>query len=331
MCKAVWIGVDLGKSAFVVALCPEGTRSDAWASLETKEFPNRAEGLDAFAAWVAEHAPAGIRGMCVESTGRLSWTFIEALDGRLGGVSMLNPARSHDFAKSLGLRSKTDRIDACVLALYGQAMTPRPTEIPSSFQRQLRELSRHYDITLSEKNACENRLREPIASPFVLASLNERVQCAKDTLAAIEKEIDGLIATDEQLGKDYVRMQTIPGVGPKTARALIAQFGNLRAYKRNELVALVGVYPRSHQSGTSVYKKGKLARGGGARQRAVLYMAALCAMRRCPHMNRYAQRLRERGFTAMVILGAIMRKLLLLIRTLIVSGNDYDPNYAHAV
>jgi transposase len=261
----------------------------------------------------------------------LSWTFIEALDGRLGGVAMLNPARPHAFAKSLGLRSKTDRIDACVLALYGQAMTPRPTAIPTLFQRQLRELSRLYDLTLNEKNACENRLREPIASPFVLASLHDNVQRAKESIARIEKEIDGLLAIDGQLEEDSIRMQTIPGVGPKTARALLAQFGDLRTYKRNELVALVGVYPRSHQSGTSVYKKGKLARGGGARQRGALYMAALCAMHHCPHMKRYAQRLRERGFTAMVILGAIMRKLLLLIRTLIVSGNNYDPNYALAL
>lgn len=126
-------------------------------------------------------------------------------------------------------------------------------------------------------------------------------------------------------------MATIPGVGAKTTRVLLAHFGDLREYSRNELVCLAGLYPKQFQSGTSVRKKPKLAKGGGARIRAALYMAALTARRFCPHLKIFAQRLAEKGLSNMAILGAVMRKLLLLVRALVVSGKDYQADYGKGV
>ncbi len=331
MCKSVWLGVDLGQQSFSAALATPQTRAADWTSMPVCEFPNDSEGIDAFVAWVHTQEVEEILGVCVEATGRLSWTWVECLNGRLAPVSIVNPARSCAFAKSLGLRSKTDRIDACVLALFGMATSPAPKAIPDSLQRQLRELAHLYRRSLRDKIAYENQLREPLASPFVQQCLRNKLGSVEQELTSIQTEMDRLLASNAQLDADFKRMQTIPGVGPKTARLLLALFGDLRTYSRNELVALAGVYPRVYQSGTSVHRKPKLAKGGGAHARAVLFMPALNAKRFCPPLRCYADRLREKGLAPMAILGAVMRKLLLLIRAVVVSETDYICDYATAV
>lgn len=331
MCKRVWIGVDLGKSSFSAALAVVGTCPADWASLPVCEFAHDSPGIKAFVQWVQSHAIDEILGVCVEATGRLSWVFVEGLKEQLGPVSIVNPARPHAYAKSIGLRTKTDRVDACVLALYGLATTPVPKALPDSRQRQLRELAHLYERNLRDKIACQNQLREPFESLFAQQRLRDHLQRLKKELAAIQGEMDRIIALDPQLKNDATRMQTIPGVGPKTARLVIARFGNLRTYTRNELVALAGLYPRRHDSGTSVHHRPRLAKAGESRIRANLYMGAITARRNCVPLRQYADQLRDRGLTTMAILGAIMRKLLMLIRAVVVTETDYDPNYHHTV
>jgi transposase len=123
-------------------------------------------------------------------------------------------------------------------------------------------------------------------------------------------------------------MQTIPGVGAKTVRVLLAEFGDLSQYKRRELVALAGLFPVEHTSGTSVHKQARLAKGGRGQVRRYLYLCALSAIRYNPPLRAFAQRLRDNGKCGMQAVVAVMRKLLLVIRALIVSGQDFDPSFA---
>ncbi len=330
MCKTIWVGVDLAKASFHAALAPVDARPDEWAKLQHRSFEHSAQGVSALCAWVAQlgHAREQLAGVCVEATGSLAWRFVELLEERLGPVSIVNPAYPHQFAKSLGLREKTDRSDACVLALFGVATRPLPRAMPSLRARQLRELAGLYADRRKELTAVDNKLGEPITSDFVRKNLKARQRRLQKELDAIEKETDTLTAQDPQAAQDIQRMQTIPGVGPKTARALVAHLGDLRQYSRAQLTAKAGLYPRKHQSGTSVHKRPRLAKGGGAPIRTALYMAALSARRRCPHLQAFADTLKQNGLANMQILGAVMRKLLLLIRTLVIHELDYDPNYA---
>jgi len=244
----------------------------------------------------------------------------------------VNPARPVAFARSLGLRDKTDRIDACVLALYGVAIRPAPKPLPTTQQRQLRALSALYERGKKDVTASKNQLRETIQSPVVRRCLRVRLRALEKEMALVAIEMDRLIDDDDTLKKDARRMSTIPGIAEKTRRVLLAHFGNLREYSRNELVSLAGLYPKRFQSGTSVHRKPKLAKGGGARIRAALYMAALTARKHCPQLKRFADRLKKNGLTNMAILGAVMRKLLLLARALVVSGQDYQADYGqHAI
>jgi len=329
MCNRVWVGVDLAKASFHAALAPVDTRPDQWARLPHAAFDHTAQGVRALCAWVARqgYAREDIAGVCVEATGSLAWRFVELLEDRLGPVSIVNPAYPHQFAKSVGLRDKTDRTDACVLSLYGGAMRPAPRPLPDERARKLRELADLYADTRRDLTATDNKLGERIVSDFVRKRLKARSRRLTKELEAIEKEMDAITAEDPQAAQDAKRMQTIPGVGPKTARLLLAYLGNLRDYTRAELTARAGLYPRKHQSGSSVNRKPRLAKGGGGAVRAALYMAALNARRFCPHLKAFADRLKLQGLAPMAILGAVMRKLLLLIRRLVISSTHYQPQF----
>jgi transposase len=330
MCKQIWVGVDLAKHSFHAALAPVDAHPSQWARLPNRSFGNSPKGVTALCAWVAEsgYGREQIAGVCVEATGRLSWTFAETLEERLGPVSIVNPAHPVQFARSVGLREKTDRTDACVLALFGIALRPVPRPLPTKRQHQLRELARLYSQVRSDLTAVNNQLGERIHSTFVRKRLQLKRRRLEQEIDAIEQEMDTLLAQDPQAVQDAQRMQTIPGVGPKTARTLLAHLGDLRHYTRAELTARAGLYPRKYQSGSSVNRRPRLAKGGGAAIRTALYMAALNARRFCPHLRAFAERLKATGLKNMAILGAVMRKLLLLIRRLIVTQSNYNPQFA---
>lgn len=330
MSNLYWLGIDLSKATFYAALAPVGGAPDAWATLPNKEFPNSKEGIAALCAWSLEHGfdKHTAAGVCLEATGRLAWTLVLQLEDRLGPVSIVNPARPVAYARSLGLRDKTDRIDACILALYGVANRPVPRALPSPRLRELKELATHYCNERTELLACRNRLGEAYQSSFILKQLVSKLRTLERRLHAIENEMDKLIDQDPQMKADAQLIQTIPGVAQKTTRVLLAEFGDMRQYTRNEIVALAGLYPKQFRSGTSVQRKPRLAKGGGARTRAALYMAALSARRYCPQLKRFNTRLLETGKHNALVHGAIMRKLLLLIRTIVITEQPYNPNYA---
>jgi len=329
MRNSYWLGVDLSKERFHVALAALETPPSAWASLPNAEFENTLTGIDALCSWIAQHGLTiqSLLGVCVEATGRYAWTFVTQLDGRLGPVSIVNPARPVAFAKSMGLRDKTDRIDACILALYGIAHKPHPTALPTSLQHQLRELTAHYAHERREITACHQRLSEPIESPLVRKQLIAKIRAASKRIEAIEQELDHLIEQDPALQHDAILIQSIPGVAAKTCRVILAEFGDLRRYSRNELVALAGLFPKHFSSGTSVHRRPRLAKCGGGRVRTALYMAALTARRFCPQLKAFSTRLKSVGKHNAQVHGAAMRKLLLLIRAVVVNNKPYSPNY----
>lgn len=333
MDKRFWIGVDLSKADFCVAIASLEDSPTNWVQLPNAKFPHNAVGVEAFLAWLTKRMvqKESIAGICAEATGRLAWGFAQLLGGRLGPVSIVNPAHPVAYGRSLGIRHKTDRSDACILALFGVSRRPAPRALPNDTERALRELSNLYDSLRKALQADENRLKDPIVSSVVRTLLRKKVRTLSKELAVVEKEMDRIIQQDPQHSRDAQRLKTIPGVGEKTVRVLLAQFGDMRGYTRNELVALAGLYPRQYESGSSVWRRPKLVKGGGGRVRSALYMAALSAKRFCPQLHRHAEHLAKRGLCNMAILGVIMRKLLVLMRTLVVTEQDYQPDYPAVV
>lgn len=328
MSNSVWVGVDLSKNDFWVALASDADAVADWAKLPTRSFAFSVQGIEEFVAWVRERVEdESLAGICIESTGRLGWRWLGLLGDELVGVSMENPARTKAFGDSMGLRDKTDRIDACVLALYGVAMRPKIKGIPSPTLLELRECNRLFSSLSADRQAYVKRLKDGPTSRVVCRELKQTVTVLENRMTKIQDRMDELIEQDEQLHEDVKRITSIVGVGKRSAYVMLSECGDIRGYSRNELVSFAGVYPRTHESGSSVRKKPRLARKGGARIRKALFLCAMSARVHNPQMKRFYERLRQNGKAPMAALGAIMRKLLLIVRSLLIQNVDYDRNF----
>lgn len=332
MSKSYWLGIDVSKHTFEAAVVDAETPARAWAELPGAPFALTPEGLTALVAWCAARGltPQTLSGVCVESTGRLSRRFETLLAGRLGAVCIVNPARAKAFGKSLGIKDKTDRVDARVLALFARTTRPLPAPARRAAYRELQELSRLHQALQAQYQANAQRLQDGPESAAVRAVLEDTLEAQRAQVARLEAAMDAVIAKDEGLCADVRRACTVVGVGPATARVVFAELGDLRGYRRNELSAAVGLFPKHVDSGISVHQKARLAKGPGARVRKALYMASLSARRHDPSLHALADRLEHRArdpLKRLGALGAVMRKVLLRIRAVVVSGQDYDRNY----
>lgn len=327
--KKLWLGIDVAKNTFHAAVDRGDTGPHAWARLSHADFAHTSQGMQDLRRWLAEQGvKAGkLGGVCIEATGRLGTRWVELADERLGPVSIVNPAYICSFAKSLGLRDKTDRVDACVIAVYGRVMQPAPTKKPTETCRALNELGRTYQTLQQECLAWKQRLEDGPSSKIVRKLCADMMKSLECRMTRMHKEMEREIASCPTMEGDYKRLLTVNGIGRRTALVLLGEFGDLRQYNRDELVALAGLYPREYSSGTSVHKASRLAKAGKGNVRAVLYMAAMSAKQSNAHIKAFAERLKKHGKRPMQVLCAVMRKLLMIAHAVVVSAKDYDPTY----
>ncbi len=333
MSNKVWIGCDIAKNSFWIAVAKVDDPDIGWVKLPHREFEHSADGVEDFVQWL-ERMNIGkqdVAGICLESTGRFSAQWNLLLEERLGPVSIVNPAAPKAFRSSLGIRDKTDRVDACVCAMFGRMRRPRATILRSPKRQELCEQFRCYLALDSDRIAHEQRLNDGPSSPSVRGVLRKVIQALAREIEKLKAAMAQTIKDDPELSQDAKQAATVIGIGPKSVWAILGEFGDLRQYTRNELVALAGLFPKEYTSGSSIHRNARLAKGGGGRVRKVLYMSAMSAQRYNPHMKAFADRLKKNGKEPMQILGAIMRKLLLMVRSVIISGEAYDPEYGSAV
>jgi transposase len=285
--------------------------------------------MDDFVSWVCTRVADGsVQGICIESTGRLGWRWMSALCQDAWPVAMVNPSKTRAFGQSLGVREKTDELDARVLALYGSVMGPRPTSLPSPQLLELREFNRLFMALSRDKQSYEKRLLDGPASSRVRHELKRTIKALERSMQSVQSLMDGIIEQNHSLKDDVQRITSIKGVGPRTAYVLLAELGDLRQYRRNELVSFAGLFPRKYESGSSVYRRPRLVKRGAAPVRKALYLCAMSARTHNPQMRRLYERHVRNGKSPMAALGIIMRKLLLLARSILIQKTIYDPNYA---
>jgi transposase len=322
---AVWIGIDVAKETVDTALHGEG-RPGACLSIHAT-FPRTREGMAALVHWARGHAPGETRlRAIVEATGRYSTEAIAWLLEADPSVApaCVNPLHAKRFAQSLGLRNKTDRIDARMLARFGAEREPAPHEAPQGAALELRSLVRERRELVDEQTRLKNRIGEASDSRFVA---RERARLLKSVAAAIKRldaEIERVVASDCKLRADAARLRTIPGVGFVTAATILAELGDLRRFASGRaLAAFAGLSPRRHESGTSVRGRTRMCKQGNPAVRAILYMASVTSARTEDGMKRLYDRLVANGKAPKSALGAVMRRLLVLMRTLLVKAEDY--------
>jgi len=331
-CKGFWVSADVSEETLDVSVAQMDTPLTERKTLPVLHVEKTPVGLRNMVTWVRHCLTdkGRVLGICVESTGRLSRRLADELgkvEPSWPAVSIVNPKRVVDFGRSLGLRDKTDRIDATVLALFGVTFRPRPTPAPPTIYGQLRELARAYDSLLTHKQSLDNNRRDN-TDEFVCQCLRECSESLATEIAELEKRARQLVKKDPPMKRDMALLDSIRGIGFKTAWVLVAELGDLRTYSRKQLVASVGMYPRQFRSGKSVEKRPRLAKGAHPLVRKFLYNAAR-SIYQSQHntLKDYLVRREKEGRTSMQCIVGIMRKLLLIARAVLIQGKKYDPRY----
>ncbi|MBI1318062.1 MAG: IS110 family transposase [Candidatus Hydrogenedens sp.] len=323
-----WLGIDVAKQTFDASLACLDAVPSQWSKLPVSRFSMSMSGVADLLAWLQARVPLGeCRGVCLESTGVYSQRLVAMLRTQdLPVVSMVNPALPVAFRKSFALHDKCDRVDAAVLALFGVVHQPLANCVDTPLYQRLRQLRRLHEDFTDDIRRWENRL-EQCDEPALRRAIQGTLRHLKTKADKVWKQIEQWVQDHDELHRDVELITTIPGIAAKTAIAVLAEAGDLRQWKPNQLVSYAGLFPKVHSSGTSVARKPRLHGGGHKRLRTGLFLPACPAARHHPQFSQWRLQLLERGKAKKAVIAAIMRKLLLLIRSVVVHQRPYDPHF----
>lgn len=303
------VGIDVGKEKLDVGLNGEKRVLD-WANDE--------QGRQALSDWVVQQEAELV---VVEASGGYEAAIVSELVERGLEVALVNPTRVRAFARAEGLLAKTDKIDARLIARFGAIMRPEARARREQNQLELNQwVSRRRQLVLMVV-AEKNRLQTAPAG--VQADIVRHIEWLQAEIERLEQQINQAIAHNPIWRETARQIETVPGVGAITASTLVADLPELGQLNRQKIAALVGVAPFNHDSGK---RRGKRRIFGGRTSvRSVLYMATLSAIRHNPVIKAFYQRLLAKGKVKKVALTACMRKLLVILNTMVKSGQDWDP------
>jgi transposase len=294
------VGIDVSKNRLDVAVRP-GERM--------LRFGRDAAGIESL---VGELVRLGVQLVAVEATGGFETVVVASLAAASLPVVVVNPAQVRAFARALGQRAKTDPIDAQVIAHFAAATRPQVRPLPDATTQALADLvTRRRQII---QMIVAERAREERASPRARKSIGRLLKTLQAELSELNGEIDETVRGSPVWREKEDLLASVPGVGPVTARTMLAELPELGQLDRRQIAALAGLAPFTRQSGQW---RGKSFIGGGrASVRAVLFMAAMTAMRHNPLLRAFHQRLRSAGKPKMVAIIAVARKLLTILNAM---------------
>lgn len=314
------LGIDVGKFDCHAALL-DGDR------IARKSFPNTKAGFTQLAAWLHNRKVGELRA-CMESTGGWSEALATYLIEHGHRVSVVNPSRIKAFGQSELLRTKTDAVDAALIARFCRAMDPEPWTPPAPEVRELQALLRHLANLEETRQEQRNRLEAPLVTEAVRTSLHELIDALDAEIRRIEAAIADLFNNHPKLRRDRDLLTSVPGIGEKTAARIIGEMPDVSTFASSKAAAAyAGLSPEHRQSGVGA-KRTRLSKAGNAHLRRALYFPAVVAMRYNPPLRAMADRLALRGKPKMVILGALMRKLVTIAYAILKSGKPFDAALA---
>lgn len=261
----------------------------------------------------------------LEATGQYEKHIVMELVNAGHLVSVVNPRQVRDFAKAIGILAKTDKIDARVISHFGQLVRPRTVAQTHEKQDELDQLVTRRRQLIATRTAEMNR-QSMATSKVVRKSVQQHVDHLKKDIRKIDVEITRLVKSDEEWNGKSELLQSAPGVGPVTASTLIAELPELGKISRQKISSLVGIAPFNRDSGQ--FRGRRMIFGGRRTVRSVLYMAALTARRHNPVIRAFADRLEAQGKLPKVIIVACMRKLLVILNTMVKTNTSWNPQSA---
>lgn len=311
----LFVGIDVAKATLDIALRPS---AQTWQVIY--DDPH----VEAFVTQLNELSPTLI---VVEATGGLERSLVAALVAARLPVIVINPRQARDFAKATGRLAKTDRIDAQVLAHYGEAIRPSFRPLPDADTQQLRALVDRRRQLVDMMTAEQSRLNTSPAR--VRDSIEAHLAWLQQQLASLDDDLDDMLQSSPIWRERDDILQSTPGVGPVLSPTLMSQLPELGDLNRKEIAALVGVAPFNRDSGT--WRGRRTIWGGRAAVRSVLYMSTLVATRHNPVIREFYERLLAAGTAKKVALIACMRKLLTILNAMVKNQQRWQPRASKSV
>jgi len=325
-------GVDMSKASFVGAV---------WMTdqaVELGEFDNNASGYAALQqALMRKQAQqgAGQIHLVVEPTGGYELALVAFAYEQGWVVSLPNPRQVREWAKGIGKRAKTDRVDAKLLAQFAaQRRPPAQPPLAAEVTELDNLLERRSDLETMLRQE-QNRLGElrprPGVPQSVLANLEQMIQALENALQEIEQAIKQHLQTYTYLREHRQRLLTIPGIGPKNVLPLLVLLLRWHTLTDGQgsdkgLTALVGLDPKPWESGTSVFHRPTISKMGNGEIRRLLYMGALGALRGHNPLHDFYDRLVGRGKAKKLALVAASRKLLTWAWAIFSTNSVWQPS-----
>lgn len=320
------IGIDVSKAKLDCLWI----RDLAGMKVKSKIQANTPAGHQALLDWAVKQTGEAVSELhfVMEATGVYHETLAYALHDAGTRVSVVNPARIRDYAKSLGSQTKTDKKDSIIIARYGMTQSPRLWLPERDEIRQLKALIARCDAIKQDIQREQNRMEKARVSA-VSIEVRTSIETVHAQLEAerkrLETLIDDHIDNHPGLKQDRALLESIPGVGPVISQQMVAVIRSRSFYRGRECAAFLGLVPKEHESGSSVRGKPRLTKQGDGRIRAKLYMAAVVATRHNPDIRRQYIRLLKRGKSKMSAIGAAMRKLVHICFGVLKHQTPYRP------
>jgi len=312
------LGIDISKASLHVELSINYKRRH-------RRFPNCKAGFAELGVWLAKYQAAPVHA-CLEATGPYSEAVALYLHEQGHTVSVVNPAQIKAFGQSELLRNKDDRPDASLIRRFCEKQQPPAWQPPAAHFRELQALTRHLENLLETRQQQLNRL-ETTTTKTVRQSLRKLVRHLEAEIKCTTQQIDDHVDRHSDLKQQCQLLDSIPGIGARTATKLLAEIACLSQYKSaRQVAAYAGLTPRNNRSGT-LRGPTHLSKTGNARVRKALFLPAMVAKQHNPIVRSFCQRLERHGKNKMQLLGAAMRKLIHIAFGVLKSGKAFDPTH----
>lgn len=313
------LGIDVSKRDFHAVLLNDDKTAK-------KSFPNSTKGFEQLETWLHNRKVDKIVA-CMEATGAYWYALAKFLFNGGHSVAVINPRRIKAFAESELLRTKTDAVDAGLIARFAASQqltfwTPLAPEI-----EELQGLYRHLEFLKESHTQHVTREQTPDLPDRVRQSAQTIIKQLEVQIDELEQAIREHIDRHPGLKSKHNLLTSIPGIGDTSATAILSEMPTIEEFRSSGAVAAyAGLSPLIRQSGSSVRAKPRLCKTGNARLRKALYFPAIVGEKYNPTLKAFGRRLRAAGKATMVVIGAIMRKLLVIAYGVLKSGKPFDPS-----
>jgi transposase len=308
-----FVGIDVSKSTLDVCIEPdEKTLHVAYDEAGIKQIVDRLKEVSSTL-------------IVIEATGGLEIRIATELASKGLQVAVINPRQARDFAKATGRLAKTDQVDAAMLAAFAKAIRPQARPLRDEDTCALN------DMVSRRRQLIDMRVQETLrlgtaASKPLQKNLSKHIAWLDKQIAEIDADLTKRLRNSDVWRIKDDMLRGIPGVGAVTTLTVLAKCPELGTLNRREIAALTGVAPLANDSGK--HRGKRFIWGGRADVRAVLYMAAVSAIRCNEPIKAFSERLKKAGKPPKVVIVACMRKLLTIMNSMLKKNEPWSPNFA---